>query len=158
MAAQALGYVGSVSNGQLKLKPFHGRRAGHVVGQEGLEYYYDRYLRGNPGVERVEVNANGYPVPSRLAPTLPKAGHSLQVTLDLRPPEGGEKALLQGIENARAGGKPAVAGAFVAMDPRNGEILAIGSYPLVQPQPLRQTDHPARIRTARGQRLGGRRR
>ena len=154
MAAQVLGYVGSVSTEELKLKPFHGVPSGTVVGQEGLEYYYDRYLRGTPGVERVEVNANGYPVPSRLAPTQPRAGQALQVTLDLGLQKESEKALLQGISDARAGGKPAVAGAFVAMDPRNGEILAIGSYPSLQPQPLRQTDDPARIRNARGHRLG----
>ena len=133
MAAQVLGYVGSVSTEELKLKPFHGVPSGTVVGQEGLEYYYDRYLRGTPGVERVEVNANGYPVPSRLAPTQPRAGQALQVTLDLGLQKESEKALLQGISDARAGGKPAIAGAFVAMDPRNGEILAIGSYPSFNP-------------------------
>ncbi|HTQ69726.1 MAG TPA: penicillin-binding protein 2 [Solirubrobacteraceae bacterium] len=133
MAAQVLGYVGDISGPELKLKPFHGVEQGTIVGQEGLEYYYDRYLRGTPGVERVEVNANGYPVPSRLAPTHPKAGHALQVTLDLGLQKESEKALLQGISNARAGGKPAVAGAFVAMDPRNGEILALGSYPSFNP-------------------------
>ena len=37
---------------------------GTVVGQEGLEYYYDGYLRGKPGVQRIEVNAAGEPVPS----------------------------------------------------------------------------------------------
>ena len=47
--------------------PFRGVQQGTVVGQEGLEYYYDRYLRGEPGVQRVEVNAAGYPVPSKLA-------------------------------------------------------------------------------------------
>src|SRR5208283_2353439 len=85
-----------------------------VVGQEGLEYYYDRYLRGRPGEQRVEVNAAGYPVPSNLSPTQPLHGYSLKVTLDRGLQQEGEKALLQGIERARAGGKPAVAGAFVA--------------------------------------------
>ena len=43
------------------MKAFRGVQPGTVVGQEGLEYYYDRYLRGQPGVQRVEVNAAGYP-------------------------------------------------------------------------------------------------
>ena len=50
------------------------------------------------------------------------------MTLDLGLQREGEKALLQGIERARAGGKPAAPGAFVAIDPRNGQVLAIGSY------------------------------
>ena len=49
MAAQVLGYVGQVSEAELKLRAFHGVQPGTVVGQEGLEYYYDRYLRGQPG-------------------------------------------------------------------------------------------------------------
>jgi penicillin-binding protein 2 len=133
MAAQVLGYVGQISERELRLKAFHGVPQGTVVGQEGLEFYYDRYLRGTTGVERVEVNASGYPVPSRLAPTLPKAGHSLKVTLDLGLQEESEKALRQGIEHANASGKPADAGGFVAMDPRNGQILSIGSYPSFDP-------------------------
>ncbi len=147
MAAQVLGYVGQVSEGELKLQGFRGVKQGTVVGQEGLEYYYDRYLRGEPGIARVEVNAQGYPVPSTLAPTQPKAGYSLKVTLDLALQREGEKALVQGIENARAGGKPAVAGAFVALDPRNGQVLAMGSSPTFDPnkfaKPLTKAEYAA---------------
>src|SRR4029077_20381015 len=130
MAAQALGYVGEVSEPELKLRAFHGVKQGTVVGQEGLEYYYDGYLRGRPGVQRVEVNAAGYPVPSSLPATAPLGGQSLKVTLDDKLQREGEKALVEGMEHARAGGKPAVAGGFVALDPRNGEVLAIGSAPI----------------------------
>ncbi|HWD10736.1 MAG TPA: penicillin-binding transpeptidase domain-containing protein [Solirubrobacteraceae bacterium] len=133
MAAQVLGHVDQVSPEELKLPAFRGVKQGTVVGQEGLEFYYDRYLRGKPGVERVEVNASGAPVPKAIAPSPPTAGHSLKLTLDLGLQKESEKALLQGIENARAGGKPAVAGAFTAIDPRNGEVLAIGSYPTFNP-------------------------
>jgi penicillin-binding protein 2 len=145
MAAQVLGYVGQVSEGELKLHAFDGVKQGTVVGQEGLEYYYDRYLRGRQGIQRVEVNAAGYPVPSKLAPTPPKAGYSLKVTLDRSLQREGEKALSQGIENARAGGKPADAGAFVALDPRNGQVLAMGSSPTFDPnkfaKPLTRSEY-----------------
>jgi penicillin-binding protein 2 len=147
MAAQVLGYVGQVSERELKMRAFDGVKQGTVVGQEGLEYYYDRYLRGRQGIQRVEVNAAGYPVPSTLLPTQPKAGYSLKVTLDLPLQREGEKALLQGIERARAGGKPADAGAFVALDPRNGQVLAIGSSPTFDPnkfaKPLTKSEYAA---------------
>lgn len=147
MAAQVLGYVGQVSEPELTLRAFHGVKQGTVVGQEGLEYYYDRYLRGYPGVQRVEVNAAGYPVPTALAPTQPRAGYSLKVTLDLALQKEGEKALLEGIEHARASGKPATAGAFTALDPRNGQVLAIGSYPTFDPnkfaKPLTKSEYAA---------------
>jgi penicillin-binding protein 2 len=152
MAAQVLGYVGQVSERELKLRAFRGVKQGTVVGQEGLEYYYDRYLRGAGGVQRVEVNSAGYPVPSSLAPTQPQAGHSLKVTLDLALQKEGESALVEGIERARAGGKPADAGAFTVLDPRNGQVLAIGSYPTFNPnkfaKPLTKAEYAALEGTA----------
>jgi penicillin-binding protein 2 len=133
MAAQVLGHVDQISAEELKMKAFRGVAPGTVVGQEGLEYYYDRYLRGKAGVQRVEVDASGHPVPSTLKPLLPVAGHSLKLSISLPLQQESEKALLQGIESARAGSKPADAGAFVALDPRNGQVLAMGSYPSVDP-------------------------
>jgi penicillin-binding protein 2 len=157
MAAQVLGYVGQISEPELKLSAFRGVKQGTVVGQEGLEYYYDHYLRGQAGVRHVEVNAAGYPVPSNIAPTQPVAGYSLKVTLDHGLEQEGEKALLEGIERARAGGKPATAGAFVALDPRNGEVLAIGSYPTFNPnkfaKPLTKSEYAAL--EGRGEASGG---
>jgi penicillin-binding protein 2 len=133
MAAQVLGHVGQISEPELKLSGFRSVLPGTVVGQEGLEFYYDRYLRGTTGVERVEVNAAGEPVPSNLPETPPQTGRSMKLTLSLGLQKASEKALREGIEHARASGKPANAGAFVAMDPRNGQVLAIGSYPSVDP-------------------------
>jgi penicillin-binding protein 2 len=133
LAAQALGHVGQVGKEQLKLKAFRGVQQGTVVGQEGLEYYYDRYLRGVPGAEYVQVNAAGEAEPTSVHPTEPAAGHSLKLSLDLGLEQEGEKALREGIERAQAAGKPANAGAYMAMDPRNGQILATGSYPSFNP-------------------------
>jgi len=146
VAAQVLGHVDQISEGELKLKAFRGVLAGTVVGQEGLEFYYDSYLRGQTGVQRVGVNAAGEPVPSRLAPTPPKGGLTLKTTLDLGLQREAEKALAEGKAQAQAGGKPANAGAFVAIDPRNGEILAIGSQPGYDPNRFAKPLTPAEYR------------
>jgi len=151
MAAQVLGDVGSVSEGELKEKAFRGVRPGTIVGQEGLEYYYDRYLRGKSGIQRVEVNAEGYPVPSKkLAPTAPEAGRSLRVTLDMGLQHEAEKALGEAKGHAQAQGKPAVAGAFLAIDPRNGEILALGSAPSFDPNRFAKPLSPAEYKELEG--------
>lgn len=133
MAAQVLGYVGQVTAEELKMKAFRGVHQGTVVGQEGVEYYYDRYLRGRPGARRVQVNAFGEAEPTKLPVTQPVAGHSLRLSLDLGLQQESEKALREGIAKAREAGKPAVAGGFTALDPRNGQVLAIGSYPGFNP-------------------------
>jgi penicillin-binding protein 2 len=155
MAAQVLGYVGQVSETELTLRAFHGVQAGTVVGQEGLEYYYDRYLRGEAGVQRVGVNAAGYPVPSSLPAKLPRSGHSLRVTLDLGLQRASEKALVEGIEHAHAGGKPAEAGAFVALDPRNGQVLSIGSYPTFDPNKFAKPLTTAQYKALQGSSTAG---
>ncbi|HLH14186.1 MAG TPA: penicillin-binding transpeptidase domain-containing protein [Solirubrobacteraceae bacterium] len=134
MAAQILGYVGQVNTEELERPAFRGVKQGTIVGQAGLEYYYDHYLRGVPGKQRIPVDAEGQPVPGQqLAPIPPRAGRSLQTTLDLPLQLASESALLEGIEHARAGGKPAIAGAFVALDPLSGEVLAMGSSPSFDP-------------------------
>lgn len=145
MAAQVFGYVGEVNEPELAMRAFRGVKPGTIVGQAGLEYYYDHYLRGVPGAKRIAVDAEGQPVASKLAPTPPKAGHTLQTTLDLGLQKASEKALQEGMEHARAGGKPAIAGAFVALDPLNGEVLAMGSSPSFDPnrfaKPLTEAEY-----------------
>jgi penicillin-binding protein 2 len=145
LAAQVLGYVGEVSAAELRKRGFKGVQQGTVVGQSGLEYHFDPYLRGQPGEQRVQVNAAGEAVPANVPPIEPKAGYNLRTTLSLSLEQASEKALTQGIESARASGKPATAGAYVAMDPLNGEVLAIGSYPSFEPaaftHPLTQSEY-----------------
>ena len=149
MAAQVLGYVGLIGKEQLKLAAFRGVQQGTIVGQEGLEYRYDRYLRGKPGARPVQVNAFGEAEPTSLKVVPPTAGHSLRLSLDLGLEQEGEKALREGISIAQAAGKPANGGAYVAMDPRNGEVLATGSYPSFSPnvfaKPLTQPQFDALI-------------
>jgi penicillin-binding protein 2 len=154
MAAQVLGYVGQVGSEALKLAAFRGVQQGTVVGQEGVEFYYDRYLRGTPGARRVQVNAFGEAEPTKLPVVPPVAGHSLRLSLDLGLEREGEKALREGVSRAHASGKPANGGAYVALDPRNGQVLAIGSYPTFDPnvfaKPLTTSQYDALIGSEAG--------
>jgi penicillin-binding protein 2 len=145
MAAHVIGHVGRISEEELKLRAFKGVTQNSVVGQEGVEFYYDRYLRGKSGEQRVEVNSAGEAVPSREPVTEPKAGYDLKLTLDMGLQREGEKALQAGIGLANANGNPAPAGAFVALDPRSGQVLAMGSYPSFDPnkfaRPLTEAEY-----------------
>jgi len=147
LAAHALGYVRQVSPEELKLPAFKGVTQGTVVGQEGVEFYYDRYLRGQPGKQYVIVNSENEAVPAPTPVVEPKAGYDLKLTLDLSLQREAEKALQAGIGLANANGNPAPAGAFVALDPRNGQVLALGSYPTFNPNefahPLTNSEYEA---------------
>jgi penicillin-binding protein 2 len=138
MAAQAFGYVSQVTKEEEEPRnPQHGHfkgvKAGAMVGQEGLEYQYDRYLRGIPGVRPVEVNAEGQVQPAKPAVTKPHVGYSLRLTLDLELQREGEIALRKGMALAHGDGNPGNGGAFLVMEPRSGQILALGSYPSFNP-------------------------
>ena len=122
LAAHLLGFVGQVSPRQLKRPAYRDLRPGDVIGQSGVEYSYDRFLRGTPGSQRLQVDALGRPR-GQLGSRPARAGDNLRLTLDAGLQEVGEQAL-------RAKGLP---GAFVAMNVHTGAILAMGSYPTYDP-------------------------
>jgi penicillin-binding protein 2 len=149
MAAQTLGHVGQLNEDEQKLEAFKGVQQGTVVGQSGLEYYYDRYLRGKPGVRRVEVNSEGQAQSAKVSEVEPKAGYDLKLTIDLALEQEGERALRQGVALAQAKGNPGSGAAFVAMNPLNGEIYATGSYPSYDPnrfaKPMTQPEYESLV-------------
>jgi penicillin-binding protein 2 len=133
LAAQVLGYVGEITREELEQKGA-GYAGGDRIGKTGLEAAYDRYLRGQPGVGQGRVDAlgdlTGGLVPSRL----PQAGYAVRLTLDSDLQAAAEDALRSGIALARGNGNWAAdGGAIVAMNPENGEILALASYPTYDP-------------------------
>lgn len=118
LAAQVFGTVNEISPDQLADKEYEDAPQGTVVGQSGLEKAYDSWLRGDDGIERILVNAQGEPQ-GRATSRQPVPGRQLKIALDKGLQETAQRAI------ARFG-KP---GAFVAMSPRTGEVFALGSYP-----------------------------
>ena len=136
LAAHILGYVGEISPDELKdphfknVRPSYG--PGDLIGKEGVEYFYDRYLRGKPQIEKVIVNSNGDPVASSEQQS-EVPGNDLVLSLDLDIQKITEKALAAGLEAARAATYAAPAGAVVVMDPTTGGIVAMASFPEYDP-------------------------
>jgi penicillin-binding protein 2 len=116
-------------------------KQGDRVGQAGIEYSYDRYLRGINGANRVQVDASGT-VRGELAKQNPKSGNQLRLALDYGVQQTGQ--------NAMAGRH----GAFVAMDIKNGEIRALGSEPTFDPnvfsKQIKQSDYTRLTSQANG--------
>jgi penicillin-binding protein 2 len=153
IGAQLFGTIGQISPAELKQGHFRGVRGGALVGQSGLEYAYDHYLRGIDGATRIQVDANGRASGYlRRRPFTP--GNDLSLSIDLRLQKAGQQALQTGIGLANANGNPADAGAFVALDPRNGEVLAMGSAPSFDPniltKPITQGQYDRQLGQASG--------
>jgi penicillin-binding protein 2 len=128
LAAQLFGTVNEISPAQRKEKQYKGVALGTRVGQSGLEQHYDSFLRGKDGYTRVVVNSTGNRDQNESTTRKdPTQGERLQLTLDLGLQRAANNAMAKAI--GYAAGNGAKAGAYVAMDPTNGSILALGSYP-----------------------------
>jgi penicillin-binding protein 2 len=118
--AHLVGYVGEVTEDMLNQPQFELYNPGDVVGVSGVEKQYNSILMGKNGSRRTIVNSHGREV-SRLDETPAEPGKQLKLTLDLDLQIAAEEA----IEGKN--------GAIVAMDPHNGEILAMVSRPTFDP-------------------------
>jgi penicillin-binding protein 2 len=143
LLAQVLGYVGEISPAQLKQarKDCHEPQelkvlcpqAGDQVGEGGVELAYDKYLRGTPEIDDVRINALGRPT-ARTVTRTHEAGNAVQLTIDISLQLAAERALKYGIRLAHQDNHwYANGGAIVAMDPNNGDILAMASSPTFKP-------------------------
>lgn len=135
VGAQLFGTIGQISEEELSDERYDGVKGGTLIGKSGLEWTYDRYLRGIDGATRVQVDAYGR-AQGELRRREPVPGNNLKLSIDFDLQRVGQEALAQGMALARGNGNAAPAGAFVALDPRNGEVLAMGSAPSFDPNIL----------------------
>jgi penicillin-binding protein 2 len=146
LAANVLGYVSRISDVELKEKqggaiptrrvpkPY---QADSEIGKTGIEAAYEDFLRGTPGIERIEVDAQNNPV-RVLSETPPIPGDDIQLTIDIDAQRSAETALAQELAIRRGkteGGNhlAAPAGSVVALNPNGGGVIAMATYPTYNP-------------------------
>jgi penicillin-binding protein 2 len=128
--SEFLGLLGEVSKPELHTRRYPHARPGQIVGQSGVEASYDKVLDRGLAVAHVPVDARGTVVGGlRLVPAK-RNGGGLQLSIDARLQQAAERAIRDGIAFAhRAGHTDANAGAAVVMNPWNGAVYALASYP-----------------------------
>jgi penicillin-binding protein 2 len=146
LAAHILGYVGEISPDELARLRREGYRLGDRLGKTGIEAAYDVHLRGRPGVGQIRVDSLGRPV-SRYQPRQePQPGYALRLTLDVRLQRAAEEALRYGIDLAHQNDHWAAnGGAIVALDPRDGAVLAMASSPTYRPSVFVGRGDPSKL-------------
>ena len=120
LAAHLLGYLGEVDDRALATLRGQGYEAGELIGKDGVERIYDRYLKGRNGQIQAEVDAQGRPL-RQLAKIPPSPGNTVTLGIDLDVQQAAEDALGSRV------------GAVVAMDPNDGTIVALVSHPAFNP-------------------------
>ncbi len=131
-AAHELGYIGPVTEEDLSGQNGRSYYRSETIGKTGLEFQYDSFLRGTPGIRTVIVDRKES-ITRVSQNTAPISGNHVVTSLDVRLQAGVEKALADAVGRARASGYPGDSGAAVVMDIRNGQILAMASYPTYDP-------------------------
>jgi len=147
IGAQLVGYLGEMTEEQDRDERYNGVDLGDRIGQAGIEYQYDRFLRGKNGASRVQVNAQGALV-RPLEDRRPQQGRQLRLSIDLDVQRVGQEVL---------GG---ALGAFAVMNVRNGEVIALGSSPSFDPnvfsKGVKQSDYDRLTDPDNGQPLNNR--
>ena len=148
LAAHVVGYVGRISQDELTAKmgtrdepktiakPY---QPDSDVGRTGIERTFEDDLRGTPGIKTVEIDSEGEVV-RQIGYQEPIPGNDVQLTIDIGTQEVAEAKLVAQLDEARAAGftrdgkrARAPAGASVVLDPRNGNVVAMASYPTYDP-------------------------
>ena len=129
MAAHLFGYVGEVTEAQLKTEEYGAIEPGAIVGHAGVEKALNRLLMGADGAKDVIVNSLGREI-NVLREEPASEGHRVQLTIDADL----QKAAEDGLRHfgTQYTGKP-YNGAAVILDPRNGEVLSLVSLPAYDP-------------------------
>ncbi len=151
LGCHLLGYLGEISEVQLKSGRYASYKMGDYLGRRGIEAAWEDYLRGERGFRRIEVDAFGREL-GNVHQKLSTPGANIYLTVDTRLQQEAELCLQDKV------------GAIVALNPQNGKILALASSPTFSPEAferglslaewqdlLKNQDHPLMNRAIIGQ-------
>ena len=132
---QILGYVGDITSAYLAKHPNQGYTQGSQIGVAGIEAQYESYLRGVAGRQALSVDAQGNVV-GTLSTTAPQIGDTVVLNIDtglqqwveqeLQQQIGEDRNTFDGIDQRYPA---ATTGAAIVLNPQNGQVLALASYP-----------------------------
>lgn len=138
LASHVVGYVRGIDIDTYNAKASQGYRMDDLIGKAGVELAAESYLKGKSGLKNIEVDRVGR-VTKEISDNPPVPGNDVVLTIDTKL----QKVALDSLEKnialirSKADGKKnfgdAVAGAAVAIDVNNGEVLAMASYPSYDP-------------------------
>jgi penicillin-binding protein 2 len=122
-AAHLLGYIDEMTEKEEKALKKKGYFSNELVGRNGIEKSYEQFLRGTPGMRYYTVNAVGRKIGEEEKNfTPPRSGNNLYLTIDLALQEAAEAAMPE-----------STIASLVALDPTNGEVLALVNRPSIDP-------------------------
>lgn len=136
LAAHILGYIGKINDKELEENKDNGYIATDDYGKTGIEYVFEKYLKGTKGIKQIDMAVDGTMTEEYIVEEA-KAGSDVVLTIDANLQAVAEKSIEDAINALRNGDSGTVYdsnyGAAVVMDVKTGEILAMASYPTYDP-------------------------
>lgn len=136
LAAHIVGYIGKISDDELKANKDAGYEMNDNYGKTGIEYVFEKYLKGKNGTRQIDMSVDGTVTDEYISEEA-VAGSDIVLTIDANLQKVTEQALQNNIDNIKAGtygtASEAEAGAAVVMNVKTGEILALASNPSYNP-------------------------
>lgn len=135
LASHVLGYTGRISEDEYN--SLEGYQISDYIGKTGVEYVFEKYLKGEDGVKQTDMSVDGTLTGEYITQEA-VSGYDVTLTIDAKIQEAAEKSLIQTIEKICNGGfgktYDAKTGSAVVMNVKTGEVIALCSYPDFEPQ------------------------
>lgn len=135
LASHVLGYVGRISSDEYKA--LEGYSISDYIGKTGIEYSFEKYLKGQDGIKQTDMSIDGT-ITGEYVTEEAVSGNDVTLTIDANVQEVAEKSMAELIEKIRNGGfghaYNAKSGAVIALNVKTGEVLAMCSAPDFEPQ------------------------
>lgn len=144
LAGHVLGHLGEITKEELQTLEEKYYTVGDLLGKSGIEYFMEDVLRGQKGYRQIEVNAQNRFVRELLV-IPPLAGNNLILTIDADLQKTLEDSLERVVNQAKKENPKSNAGAGVVIDVRSGAILALASYPPVNPNDYVDGDYNKKL-------------
>ncbi len=132
LGSHFLGYVGQITESEYATRKARGYGANDIIGKDGLEYTYDRWLRGRSGGRRIKVNSAGEAV-AAMGDFAATPGDDLMLHIDWRLQKDAETAMADQIREVAKRIGHRIGGSAIVEDPNSGAILALVSQPNIDP-------------------------
>lgn len=127
LAPHLLGTVGAINEEEYEENKNNGYAIDDLIGKSGLEKAMEKFLRGKNGTETVRTASDGSVSTQITTPA--EQGYSVITTIDSDMQKTAQNSLKKIVDKLRSAGNPKAAGAVVAIDCNNGEILCSATYP-----------------------------
>lgn len=137
LASHIVGYIGKIGEEEYKANKDQGYLISDYVGKTGIEYTFEKYLKGTDGVKQIDMAVDGT-VNDEYIVEEAVGGANVALTIDANLQQVAENALEEAVIGLQKGKYNKTKyksnwGAVVVMDVKNGEILAMASYPDYDP-------------------------